>query len=191
MKNNVKNKLNHALKITCQGLWYLTVALLLLVLVSVSVAKLRHEVPQIAGYSVFRITTGSMEPTIPTGTYILTRKTPAEDIAPGQIITFYSEDPAIAGMPNTHRVVKVAEGEPRSFVTRGDANLINDELTVKEDQIIGRYVCSLTRITAFVNFFMRKFVLIAMLVVQGICVVLMLVTVKRKRPKAEEKEESQ
>ena len=187
----IKNlNLKKILRYVCQFLWYLMVVLLALILIQVSAAKLQHKVPSIAGYSIFRITTGSMEPTIPTGTYILTRKTPADLIGEGDIITFYSEDPAIAGMPNTHRVMQVVEGDTRNFVTRGDANHIDDKLPVDQSQVIGRYVCSLERLTAFVNFFLQKSVLILLLLLQGVCLVLAAGMAKRLRHKEKKEPEA-
>ena len=85
------------------------------------------QVPQVLGYSVFRVMTGSMEPEIRSDSLLVVKKTPPEEIAPGDVISFFSPDPALEGAVNTHRVVRIEEenGEIR-FITKGDANLIED-----------------------------------------------------------------
>lgn len=171
-------------------LWNLLVLILVLILVNVVGAKLNHQVPRIFGYSIFRITSGSMEPTIPTGMYILVKKTPAEEIQKGDIITFYSTDPSIEGMPNTHRVaakpIRTARG--LVFQTRGDANYISDEYYVAESRLIGRYCCNLTKLTELVDFFMTRGMLIVLLVIQGVSLLMMGASVKILEKNRKERE---
>lgn len=51
--------------------------------------------PNIAGYSFLRITTGSMEPTYGVDTMIVVKKTEPSEIKVGDVISFYSSDPAL------------------------------------------------------------------------------------------------
>ncbi len=135
------------------AVWWLTVAMLALVLVLIISAKLQGKVPDLFGYSVMQIVTGSMEDEIPTGTYILTKRTDPEKIKAGDIISFYSDEEIIYGLPNTHRVVEVVKGDGGiEFVTRGDANPTNDGATAKADKLIGVYVGPLDWLGSFNNF---------------------------------------
>ena len=90
------------------------------------------------GYSILRVVTGSMEPTLTTGEYIIVEKTDTSELAAGDIITFYSEDPEIKDYLVTHRVMEVRDNG--SFVTKGDANTVEDEIVVKPERVLGKYV---------------------------------------------------
>jgi signal peptidase len=109
------------------------------------------KVPSVFGYSVLNIVSGSMEDEIPSGSYILIKKTDAGEIEKGDVICFYSTDPKIYGLPNTHRVVEepIVTENGIEFVTKGDANPINDKQTAKGDRIVGVYVKRLDGLTAF------------------------------------------
>lgn len=110
------------------------------VVVMLSVVFTRSgEVPRIGGYSLMCVVSGSMEPEIPTNSLVLVKETPADEIEKGDIISFYSSDPALDGAINTHRVVeiKTVDGE-LEFVTRGDANGFTDMYTAKARFLLGR-----------------------------------------------------
>jgi signal peptidase len=97
--------------------------------------------PSIMGYSVFRVMTGSMEPTIPVNSLIVTHETDPAELEPGDIITFYSGDPLLDGAVNTHRIVSVSQvGEKYTFVTRGDANNVDDSYQTEQSDVIGQVV---------------------------------------------------
>ena len=134
------------------GLWWLTLIVLALVMFSIIGAKMRGKTPQIFGYSVMHIVTGSMGETIPEGSYILVEVVDPEQIKKDDIICFYSSDPAIYGMPNTHRVVEdpIYTENGIEFVTKGDANKVKDKYTAQSDRVIGRYVRSMDKLNAFV-----------------------------------------
>lgn len=113
----------------------------------------------LAGYSVFRVVTGSMEPTIPTGSVLLSRQTEIEDIAVGDIICFRARIPEIYNAIVTHRVVNAARGPAGEVYleTRGDANAVSDAYYVDADNLVGRVVWYsgrdnlLTNIAAFLS----------------------------------------
>ena len=99
------------------------------------------QVPQVLGYSVFRVMTGSMEPEIRSDSLLVVKKTPPEEIAPGDVISFFSPDPALEGAVNTHRVVRIEkENGIIRFITKGDANLIEDTYPVEESALVGKAV---------------------------------------------------
>ena len=100
----------------------------------------KGKVPSVFGYSFMQVATGSMEPTIPTGSIIIVKQTDPAEVKVGDIITFYSPDPIILDMPNTHRVTGVGDenGVPL-FTTRGDAGTRNDTYPVRADRLIGVY----------------------------------------------------
>lgn len=110
------------------------------VFVNVLKAKKAGEVPELFGYSFLQVATGSMEPTIPTESLIVVHKTAPENVQVGDVICFYSEDPALNGYPNTHRVVEISEENGTVlFTTKGDASELTDTYPVHADRLIGVY----------------------------------------------------
>jgi signal peptidase len=92
--------------------------------------------PFIPGVAVMPLTvlTGSMEPTIPTGSVVFVA--PAEIYTEGNIITFKRGG---LDAPVTHRVtgVEVVSGE-YLYTTKGDANEIVDMQKVRADEVLGK-----------------------------------------------------
>jgi signal peptidase I len=153
MSQEVKSPKSSVIKTVLSVLWWSVVVLLFLVLVNIIGAKMSGKVPSIFGYSVINIVSGSMEDTISEDSYILIKEADPDDIKRGDIICFYSRDPAIYGALNTHRVVEdpiTADGKTE-FVTKGDANPVNDKVTVRGEDLVGIYVKRLDALTAFSN----------------------------------------
>ena len=101
------------------------------------------EVPSLGRYTVFRITTGSMRPAYDTDTLILVKKTDPSEIQVGDVISFYSSDPALEGSVNTHRVIGAEQdGTKWKYTTKGDANNTPDQYGTDSDALIGKVVAS-------------------------------------------------
>lgn len=98
----------------------------------------RGNVVSIFGRYVLNVVTGSMEPTIATGEYIIVAKTDPSSLQVNDIIAFYSDSDETKDLLITHRIVEIKEDG--SFVTKGDANNIEDEVTAKPDRVLGKYV---------------------------------------------------
>ena len=96
------------------------------------------KVPQIGGYTVLRVVTGSMAPTLETDTLIVVRKTEPAEVKEGDIISFYSSDPALEGAVNTHRVLSIREESGvYYYTTKGDANNVADSYEASSVYLIG------------------------------------------------------
>lgn len=120
----------------------LVIAAAIVVLCSVVLTR-QGEAPRIAGYTVLRITTGSMEPAYKVDTLLLVQKTDPEKIKEGDVISFYSTDPALDGAVNTHRVVEAKrDGEHWFYTTKGDANNVIDSYTVDSEYLVGKVIGS-------------------------------------------------
>jgi signal peptidase I len=93
-----------------------TAFLLLSLTVLAGTALLPH-----LGIRLLAVETGSMAPTMPTGSLLLERQVPVADLEPGMVLTFYppTEEQRLV----THRVVSVDRTRGGTIVeTRGDAN---------------------------------------------------------------------
>ncbi len=90
------------------------------------------------GKSLLYVVTGSMEPTIHVGEYVIVDKTDVSKLGKGDIIAFYTEIEEIKGSIVIHRIIeKNADG---TFTVMGDANPVPDDIPVKPEKIVGKYV---------------------------------------------------
>ncbi|MDU4944286.1 MAG: signal peptidase I [Varibaculum cambriense] len=86
--------------------------------------------PMLMGGKLYQIETGSMEPTIKTGSYVLIR--PTEEIKTGQVVMF--DQPGYP-VPIVHRIVAINAGG-KTLTTRGDANGAEDA-SIDRSQVHG------------------------------------------------------
>lgn len=135
-------------------------------------------------YATVRIISPSMEPEIPTGTYILAQKVTADQVRVGDVILFRSRDPQIYGKINTHRVVEVScQNGEYSFTTRGDNNNDNDAYPVSESDLVGKYVRNADALTGFAEFFSRPAVFFVFVIVPAAVLVIVSMADVVKRAK--------
>ena len=148
-------------KMTPGNIAYAVLILLLVVLVLyLLIARMTGNIPTFFGYSVVRIVTPSMEPKIPVGSFVLIKRIAPDQVAPGDIITFFTDDPdpAVAGKTITHRVLSVETTEDGKYVfkTKGDntaTNPVPDAYPATGEGLVGRYVCGALPLTAIVTLF--------------------------------------
>ncbi len=89
-------------------------------------------------YRIYVVQSGSMEPTIRTGSLIFVK--PQSGYATGDIVTWR---PISGRTTVTHRIVETKERDGRTvFFTKGDANEARDE-AMQEQQIVGKTLFSL------------------------------------------------
>ena len=90
--------------------------------------------PSIGGFTLLRITTGSM---------VLVQETDPSQIREGDVISFYSSDPMLDGAVNTHRVVRIEkDGGQYVYTTKGDGNNVEDPYDVKSEYLVGKVIWS-------------------------------------------------
>lgn len=114
-----------------------TILLVLVILLCIPVVA-----PQVMGYEVYTVISGSMEPEMPVGSLVYIEQTDPAEFETGDVIAYYSS--VDAGAVITHRVVenRVVYGE---IVTKGDANEKEDMLPVIYGNVIGRAVFTLPK----------------------------------------------
>ncbi|MCA1012282.1 signal peptidase I SipW [Halobacillus halophilus] len=93
--------------------------------------------PNILGYQLKTVLSGSMEPTFQTGSVIaIDPAIDKESMTKGDIITFVKEDDTLV----THRIMEVqGTGENASYVTKGDNNENADGESVMASNVVGEY----------------------------------------------------
>ena len=112
---------------------------LLLVLAVLSVAsnlqarRNPSKLQNIFGYTAMSILTGSMQPVLMPGDMIVVKATEPKAIKAQDIITYKEGDILI-----THRVMDVAAtNEQLSFITKGDANNVEDPRPILAEHVVG------------------------------------------------------
>lgn len=100
---------------------------------------------------IYKVMTGSMEPNIHVGDYLLVKK--SNEYKEGDIITFKKD-----GYYITHRIVEINEA---TVITKGDANNINDEEINKSD-IVGKYIFKHKILNSIMN---HKYILFSAIII--------------------------
>jgi signal peptidase len=117
--------------------WILQTASWMLLLTIATLLVATMGVPRVTGATPYTVLTGSMRPTMPPGTLVVTKPIEAGKLKVGDAITYQIR----SGQPEvvTHRIISIAQtlrGESL-FTTQGDANPHPDENPVKAAQIRG------------------------------------------------------
>lgn len=152
----------------------------------------KGEAPSFMGYTVMRVLTGSMEPEIPTDSLIVVRRTDPAEIQPGDVISFYSEDPSLRGMANTHRVTEVEKnGVGFVFHTKGDANVVEDQYGVHSENLIGKVVFTTTILGKIVRLLSNPLIYVPLILIPMAAIVItnLVKTVNLVRKISKEEEE--
>ena len=161
----MSKKATRILKTTVSAIWWLILVGAIVLVFTLIAAHMRGEVPRVFGYSLINIISGSMEPDIQPGDYILIKNVDPAEVEKGDIICFYSTDPTIYGYPNTHKVVEepyVQDGE-YYYVTKGTANPLPDTQPAEGGRLIGRYVTNLKALTSFLSFITNNMLVVIVL----------------------------
>lgn len=128
-----KEEKSRILKLISNIAFTIFMLIMIILIFLVGQTKLTGSEPSLFGNKLYIVDSGSMEPTIKMHSLIIVKERAAEEIKVGDIITYYGGDSVTRV---THRVVdEVDNGE--GFITRGDANNVDDPNPVKKESIIG------------------------------------------------------
>ena len=134
---------------TLKKIWNVisTILVVLVVLLAVALVGVR-----LVGIKTYAVTSGSMEPTYPTGSLIYVKSMDAKDLKVGDNITFMLDEYTVA----THRIIEIIPDEEDSsvlrFRTQGDANDTPDGTPVHYKNVIGKPVFSVPYLGYFAHF---------------------------------------
>jgi len=141
-----------------------------LLCLTVTIQVLSKGYVNLFGYSMFRVVTGSMEPTIPVGSLLLCKQVDMDAVQVGDIICFRARESAILGQMVTHRVTGIFTDADGSllFETRGDANLAADGFMVSQINFVGKvtwYTGANSVLSSILSFFSNKIGFLACIVI--------------------------
>lgn len=143
----------------------LTIALIILVFVIALtfITRITGNTPSLFGYSIFRVSTGSMEPDLMVGDVILVQEVDdVNSLQVGDVITYLGNIGEYSDMPITHQIVKAPYEEDGTtyVVTKGIANDVEDQ-PVAVSQIAGNVVCKIPFLNWVYSFFLTPWGLLA------------------------------
>ena len=124
-----------------------TVLVILIVILAILLVGVR-----LAGFRVFTVLSGSMEPTYHVGSLIYVKDVDYRQLEAGDVITFMLDENTVA----THRIIQVVpdEDEPEvlRYATQGDANDAPDGTLVHYKNVIGTPVFTIPKLGYVANY---------------------------------------
>lgn len=119
------------------------------------------------GYKFYDILTGSMSPTINTGSLIIVKEIDSNEVKEGDVITFKGSSTSNL---TTHRVVEVIEKNNNiKFQTKGDANDVLDPMLVDEGLLVGKVILDIPYMGKVMSFINQYRVIIVILIIVYLC----------------------
>lgn len=138
------------------------IAVLTAAIVIFMTTKISGGTPTVFGYSIHRIVSGSMEPTLEIGDVILsTEVKDTSDVHVGDIVTFQG-DSRFDNQKVTHRVLVSSYDDGKGnivIVTKGDANAIDDG-EINFSDVESKFVAKVSILSDIYNFFFSPWGLI-------------------------------
>ena len=159
-------------------------AIIILVVTSLIIQKyiLKEEVPNIFGYKILQVMSGSMSGEFETGDTILIKEIKNEgDLKIGVVITYRIEKNTMV----THRIVNITKiGEKLNYTLKGDANNTEDSEKVTFSNVEGIYVRKLNLIGKLINFMQKPY---GMVIIFTTPILLILYIIKNEKAKEEKR----
>ncbi|MCR5123409.1 MAG: signal peptidase I [Ruminococcus sp.] len=132
--------MKNAVKVIANVLSWVVLILALLITIIVFSSERNNGVANLFGYIPLTVESDSMLPTFEKGDLIFCREVDdLNSLKEGDVITFWT---IIDGkrVKNTHRIIGINQAEnSRSFVTRGDANPLDDDMPAYAGDVIGKW----------------------------------------------------
>jgi signal peptidase I len=121
--------------------------------------------PPVLGYQTYVVLSGSMEPTIHTGAVIVATAVDPNALEIGDIVTFLRPGDQESV---THRIVGIkGTAQGKTFVTRGDANGVEDQGEIRYDRLAGKVTFSIPYLGYFFKFIGSPSMRLLFIVVPG------------------------
>ncbi|SDO66351.1 signal peptidase, endoplasmic reticulum-type [Paenibacillus sp. yr247] len=160
-------------KVLSMFISFIMAAVLLITICAVVYSKVSGKTPELMGYKAMVVLSGSMEPSIGTGSVLFVKqvKDPSA-LQSGDVITYRSvENP---DMLITHRIKEVQKfNDNVQYITKGDANNVEDPKPIPAGYIIGQYAGFNIPYFGYVSDFVKsKAGIIILLIVPGVILIL-------------------
>ena len=191
MKKEKASRIKSIIKAVFNLLSYLILAGLTIFIVYMLVFMLKgmngDEPPTVLDHQIYIVQSNSMSPTFKTGSLLIIKKVDVTAIRENDIITFRRNRDNVA---TTHRVMRILNDEGLQFVTRGDANNVDDPLPVSAEDVSGIVVASLPYIGYFIGFIRTKQGLLICIIIPALILMIFQVLKLLKEEKKKERKPS-
>lgn len=188
----MKSVLKKTFKIIRSVVCWACIIVLVFALVTVVIAKINGTNPSVFGYSIYRVSSGSMSPELEVGDVILGKAVddPME-IKVDDVVTYEGRG-ELSGKLITHKVI-VAPHEEEGILmlqTKGIANEIPDS-PIEADRVVSVVITKVAFLTAFYDFFFSPWglltavVLIILVFIDELIVMIRTITGNDNRKKPE------
>lgn len=138
----------------------------------------KDKIPSIMGVEVLQVVSESMKGTLNINDVIIAKKVEVKSLNVGDIIVFKKDGAVI-----THRITNIVKRYDKlEFETKGDANNTPDKGTVKEENIEGKYICTIKYIGNILKFIKTP---IGLTLVVTIPIITMLFVIMKERKATE------
>ena len=138
----------------------------------------KDKIPSIMGVEVLQVVSESMKGTLNINDVIIAKKVDVKSLNVGDIIVFKKDGAVI-----THRITNIVKRYDKlEFETKGDANNTPDKGTVKEENIEGKYICTIKYIGNILKFIKTP---IGLTLVVTIPIITMLFVIMKERKATE------
>ena len=138
----------------------------------------KDKIPSIMGVEVLQVVSESMKGTLNINDVIIAKKVEVKSLNVGDIIVFKKDGAVI-----THRITDIVKRYDKlEFETKGDANNTPDKGTVKEENIEGKYICTIKYIGNILKFIKTP---IGLTLVVTIPIITMLFVIMKERKATE------
>ena len=188
MKKEKASRIKSIIKAVFNLLSYLILAGLTIFIVYMLVFMLKgmngDEPPTVLDHQIYIVQSNSMSPTFKTGSLLIIKKVDVTAIRENDIITFRRNRDNVA---TTHRVMSILNDEGLQFVTRGDANNVDDPLPVSAEDVSGIVVASLPYIGYFIGFIRTKQGLLVCIIIPALILMIFQVLKLLKEEKKKER----
>jgi signal peptidase len=147
-----------------KAIYYIVFTFIILIAVLLIVSIL----PITGNIKFMTVLSGSMEPTIKTGSIILTK--PIGDYKIGDIITFGPTTKTIP--PTTHRIaeIKVVGGQP-IYITKGDANNSADSREIQKSDILGKMIVRIPYLGYVIDFVRKPIGFVLIIIIPAVVII--------------------
>lgn len=142
-------------------LFYGLLLILILIIASIGYSTYKSQQPNLFGYKVYVVLSGSMTPNINKGDLVIVKDVSFNELSVGDVITFESKK---TDNYVTHRISEINSKEEK-IITKGDANNIEDSSPVYKNNIQGKMIMKINGIGEYVIFIQENILIIVPIVV--------------------------
>lgn len=132
---------------------FASIVIVLAVLIFITAkSKFTGQEPSLFNHRLYIVDSGSMSPTINLNSMIVVEELRPEEVAVGDIITYYGHNKSSR---ITHRVMDIEDNG--TLITKGDANEVDDPIPLEGEKVIGKVVYIIPYIGKIFRFLNTKY----------------------------------